>query len=238
MDAERALAEQARQDAEEQAEDAVAERDALAEQLEKAREAVKGMQAAVDVRLEAIEAKRARASKEAEARAEQAIRERDALVAERETERQAAVAAQAAADERIRALELQLFERDRGPRDQDIELAPLLEAPPTSEDAVRRAERYRFKAGVEVQINGDVGELVDLSVGGAQLFCPKALKVNAVATLSLPGDDGPITCSGRVVWIWLEPRSQGRRRRYRAGMLFLSADEAAVSAFITSRTAS
>jgi hypothetical protein len=39
-----------------------------------------------------------------------------------------------------------------------------------------------------------------------------------------------------VVWIWREPHSKDLSRRYRAGMVFLAADEAAVDAFITQRT--
>src|SRR6185295_2814887 len=83
----RAASEQAREDAEARAEEAIDERDALAAQLEAAKRAVQGMHAAVDARLEVIDAKRNRtvqALKEAEARAEDAVRARDALAVQLE----------------------------------------------------------------------------------------------------------------------------------------------------------
>jgi hypothetical protein len=235
----------ASKDAEARADKASRERDALAAELDTARQSAAAVQAAADDRVAAIEAERARlemAWKIAEARADEANSEYEAVMAELRTAQEASVAAGQndarleAAAARIRALELQLFGRDRGASDTDVELASLLEAPSASEQAVRRAERHRFPKAIEVEINGGAGELIDLSVGGAQFFCPKALEVNTVATLSLPGDGGAIACRGRVVWIWREPSAKGRPRRYRAGMLFLGADEAAVNAFITRHT--
>ena len=244
----------AREDAEARAEEAIEERDALVAQLDAARTAVQGMQAAVDARLEVIDAKRNRtvqALKEAEARAEQATRERDALAAQLEAAQQAGAGAdaeqetrgwpliiaarvdaefaaknaearaqvlaaeldaarQAAAHdaqtaigsrrrhERIRALELQLFERDRGTQDRDVELASLLDAAvrrgPTNRFAVRA--RHRFSTTMKVHIDDAAGELVDLSVGGAQVLCPGKPELNHVAAVSLLSDDDHLRMPG------------------------------------------
>src|SRR6185503_9813676 len=84
-EAKRATAEQNQAEAEGRAEEATAERDDLAVLLEAAKTSVKNMYAAVEERLVAIEAKRARtndALDAAEARAEVAIAERDALAGE------------------------------------------------------------------------------------------------------------------------------------------------------------
>ena len=132
-------------DAEALAEEVTADRDGLRLTLDAAKKSIQGMNAAVDERLAAIDAKRARALKAAEERAEAAIRERDTLAAQL-----AAVTAAPAADdseasrqleaatERIHALELQLFERDRGPSDQDVDLGALL---PTAPAAAHRSLR-------------------------------------------------------------------------------------------------
>ena len=144
-----------------------------------------------------------------------------------------------AAAERIRALELHLFERDRGPQDRDVDLGSLLEAPPPmSDQAVRRATRYRFSAAIDVHIDGDAGVLVDLSVGGAQMLCSKELEVNHVARISLLSDEIPISCQGRIMWSWLEPYSKGQPPSHRVGICFTAADEAALEAFIIRYSAS
>jgi hypothetical protein len=114
-----------------------------------------------------------------------------------------------------------------------VELGALLEGPfRPSEQAARRATRYRFPAGIGVQIDGDPGVLVDLSVGGAQVISSNELEVNHVATVSLISDEIPTSCEGRIVWSWLEPHVKGRPPRYRAGIAFTRADEAAIEVFI------
>jgi len=244
--AELAHSEGALKDMEARAEETIRGRDALVAELAAARQSALDAQAAVDARVAAIDAERARlelAWKVAEARADEANSEYEALAAELRAAQEAARPhAQSderleAAAERIRALELQLFEREKGPADQDVELLSLLEAPSPSEQAVRRAKRHRFSKPLEVHINGDVGALLDLSVGGAQVLCPKELDPKGIATLLLPSGDAPISCRGRIAWIWLEPHSKGKPRRYRAGIVFIGADEAAVSAFITRHAA-
>jgi hypothetical protein len=247
IDAERAQTEQAWKDAEAR-DEAIRERDALAAELDVARQTVLGMQAAVDARLEKIAAKRSRteqAWKDAEAREEQAIRERDALAAELEAARQAATPDDQkdlrleAAAERIRSLELQLFERGHGPQNRDVDLDRQLDSPsPPSGQPIRRATRYSFSTTIEVYIDGALGELVDLSVGGAQVLCATKPPVNVAVTLSLLSDEIPVSCQGKIMWARPEPDSGGRPLTHRAGISFTTADEAAVEAFIIRYSAS
>jgi hypothetical protein len=50
--------------------------------------------------------------------------------------------------------------------------------------------------------------------------------------VSLPSDEIPISCEGRIVWSWIEPPEKNRPPRYRAGISFTEVDEAAIEVFI------
>jgi hypothetical protein len=268
IDQELAEAERGRQEAQTEADEANAERDELALLLDKAKKSVQGMNAAVEERLAAIDAKRARALKAAEERAEAAIRDRDALAAElaavtraaseakdaedtediedtktedtetedTKTEDTSDMAARlAAATERIRALELELFERERGPVDQDVELEPLLPAAVGEMPRVEGppARRYGFKPLRKVQVDREPALLVDLSLTGAQVIYARSPDVGQMVTLSLLSDEAPCFCQGRVMWARREQTAKGRPYRYPAGIAFTTAqDEEAIQAFI------
>ena len=90
---------------------------------------------------------------------------------------------------------------------------------------------------MKIQIDGAAGELVDLSVGGAQVLCPRKPEANHVAAVSLLAGESSLDCRGKIVWAWLEPHSQRRALRYRAGIMFTEVDEAAIDAFISRHAA-
>jgi chromosome segregation ATPase len=140
----------------------------------------------------------------------------------------------AAADERIRILELQLFQRDRPePGVADEELSGMLGvSAPAPFKPTRAASRYSFRSGVNVEIDGRLGALVDLSTTGAQVLAADALEEGREAELRLMSDEIPTVCRGRVVWLRIEPRSPRQPLRYRAGILFTQVDVGAVEAFI------
>jgi hypothetical protein len=180
------------------------------------------MHAEVETRLTAIDAKRAAALQRAVARADDAVRERDGLAAQLE-----------AATERIRVLELQVFQREQGEGDADVELAPELYPPIVPPDSPpRSARRHGFSSSTEVQIDGEAGVLIDLSSTGAQVLGPTELEVDRIVTMTLPSDEVPVTCQGRVVWSRHEPQSRRRLLKYRSGILFTKADAETISAFI------
>ena len=240
--------EQGRQEAEAQADELSADRDELRLMLDAAKKTIQGMNAAVDERLAAIDAKRARALQAAEERAAAAVRERDALAGECDVLAAALAAVPPAgagdggdamqrldaATARIHVLELQLFERDRGPRDLDVDLESLL--PQTPPQLIVRAgapaTRHGFKPPKKVRIDREGGLLVDLSVSGAQVICATAPEVGRVVTLTLLSDESPCFCQGRLLWARREQTAKGRPYRYPAGIAFTAVDDAAIRAFI------
>jgi hypothetical protein len=137
----------------------------------------------------------------------------------------------------LRLLQVKVAGKKRGAQYKDVELTSLLEGPTQpSDQAVRRAKRHRLSTTIKVDIDGDAGELFDLSVGGAQVLCPKQPEVNRLVKLSLTSDANPVSCEGRIVWAWLEPHSHGRKLRYRAGISFTKVDEAAIDTFISTQS--
>ncbi len=103
---------------------------------------------------------------------------------------------------------------------------------PASEQPVRRATRYVFATPIEVHIDGQVGVLVDLSVGGAQVICEREPDMDHVVTMLLQLDEVPVSREGNVVWVRSESRSEGWPPTHRVGIAFTSVDEAAVETFI------
>jgi PilZ domain-containing protein len=197
----------------------------------------------VETRLSAIGAARTRtfdALKAAERRADAAVQERDALAAALEEARSTPTPDPElahkldAAAERIRALELQLFWRDRDPRTRDVNLTPLLPTDPAhaSELAGKQATRYNFKPATKVKIDNQPAVLVDLSVTGAQVVCAQAPEVGRIVTFTLMGDETPSFCQGRFLWARREQLAKGKPFRFRAGLVFTDADEAAIMDFI------
>ena len=243
VDAERATAERNWRDAEARAEEASAERDELMALLEAAKKSVQGMQAAVDERLATIETKRlskVKAWEEAEARARAASRERDALAAELDAVRQTMSEANpeiarrlASANEEIRVLKLQLLESE-GPGDPGVDLGSALDttASPPSDQAGQRARRYAFPARTKVHLGHEAGVLVDLSVTGAQVILATSPEVGRIVTVTMPSDEAPCFCQGRLLWARREKPLKGRPLQYRVGLVFTAGDEAAIHAFI------
>ena len=224
---------------------ATSDRDTLAIELEVERHAASAAQRSVDARLTALAAERAdaeRLHREAAARAEAAVRDRNALAEELSTLRNAAVSDRQTAleqleqaVERIRGLELQLFERERGPADRDVNLEPLLGAAapaPPSAQAGKRARRYGFKTPRKIRMDKDPCLLIDISVTGAQIVSATSPEVGRIVTLSLPSDEAPCFCQGRLLWARREQTAKGRPYRYRTGLVFTDADENAIEAFI------
>lgn len=207
------------------------ELESLAAGADEARRALGGAEAAARAAVARAEEAEFRA-RAAEERSNEFDAARQAAIGERATfEKQLAEVA-SRHQERIRELELQLFGREQGSPDADIDLASLLESPVTVEQPIRRFSRYTFRPGIEVRFDSESGELVDLSVGGAQVVSAAPLELEAQATFALVSDEIPVSCEGRVVWSRADPRSAGKIRRYRAGILFLNADPAAIEAFI------
>jgi len=98
----------------------------------------------------------------------------------------------------------------------------------------RRAPRFRIAEGTEVQVDGALAILVDLSTHGAQILCPTPLKPQQVVRMVLADDLGMVKFSASVAWAFFEiPKGVSR---YRAGVEFKDAERKAVDAFCKRHT--
>ena len=93
----------------------------------------------------------------------------------------------------------------------------------------RRAPRFRMREGTEVQVDGALAIVVDLSTHGAQIVCPTPLKPQQQVRMVLADDLGMVKFSASVAWAFFEiPKGASR---YRAGVEFKDAERRAVDAF-------
>jgi chromosome segregation ATPase len=157
-----------------------------------------------------------------------------------------------AADQQIRSLQLRVNEADQRAtsaegdlellrraakaRDADAERVPSSAAspqagPPSPDGPVRAAKRTAMSGEVDIQIDGNASKLIDLSITGAQILSPGALKPNRLITLVLPLAEGRVSCKGKIMWSRLEPGRKGGLW-YRAGISFTTADEGAIEQFL------
>ena len=157
-------------------------------------------------------------SRDAETRAEAAERELDAL--RRALESQPAVPAHAAREE---------------PAPAEATAAAATEGV-VHKGLARSAKRVTMPKHLDIQIDGTPAKLIDLSLTGAQVLAPKALKPNRVMKLTLPFGDAVITCKGKIVWSRLEVDiKKDGKLWYRGGVLFTTSDEKALEAFLSSQ---
>jgi hypothetical protein len=114
----------------------------------------------------------------------------------------------------------------------DTSLAPavaLLETSrPLDRAGTRQAARYPMNRR-PVAINGDAGQLADLSVSGAQVQTAARLRPLKVARLLLPDATGDIRMQGTVAWAIAVP--SGGSIQYRAGIEFVNPDKRQLAMF-------
>jgi hypothetical protein len=114
----------------------------------------------------------------------------------------------------------------------ETELPPidaLLETSrPLDRAGTRQAARYPMNRR-DVGVNGDAGQLIDLSVSGAQVQVASRLRPLKVARLALPGDDGEVKLQGTVAWAIAVP-DKGTIT-YRAGIEFVNPDKKTLTAY-------
>jgi hypothetical protein len=122
----------------------------------------------------------------------------------------------------------QVSERERPPEVTPMPAGSASE--PEFRGPARAAKRVQFKVETEIQIDGTPGILVDLSLTGAQVLTPSAMKPNRLVTVTLPMGKAATACKAKVMWSRLEPRSG--QLWYRAGVSFTSADQIAIEKFL------
>jgi hypothetical protein len=93
----------------------------------------------------------------------------------------------------------------------------------------RRAPRFKMAEGTEVQIDGALAKIVDLSTMGAQILSQTPLRPQQRVRLTLADDLGVVKFHAAVAWASFEiPKGVSR---YRAGLEFKDAETGAVDAF-------
>lgn len=108
--------------------------------------------------------------------------------------------------------------------------APPPAVAPLDLRGTRRAPRVNMVDGAELQIGGNPVSLVNLSLVGAQVISPTILKPNQRARITLVDETRPVRVGAAVVWASFEiPKGAAR---YRAGIEFFDADQAAVARVI------
>jgi hypothetical protein len=101
---------------------------------------------------------------------------------------------------------------------------------PFSERA-RDAKRVKVRRSTSVSVDGIPGELVDLSVGGAQAVLRHLVKPNQLVRMVCPTAAGQLTCKGRIVWVLYEQPGTSLSV-YRMGVKFTDVDAKAVEDFM------
>jgi hypothetical protein len=94
----------------------------------------------------------------------------------------------------------------------------------------RRAPRFRMKESAGAAIDGQPARLIDLSVLGAQLVGPDAIRTKQVVTVRLGPETSPLVVTGTVAWARQELSRKGPASR--VGIEFTDPDQAAIGAFV------
>jgi hypothetical protein len=109
---------------------------------------------------------------------------------------------------------------------------PSATAPPQYSQA-RQASRVKIPEGVNVAVDGADSMLVDLSMLGAQVLSPRAIRPNRSVQLVLPGESGALACEARVVWVVVEPGQDKQKALFRAGVQFKDVNAPELEAFFS-----
>jgi hypothetical protein len=95
----------------------------------------------------------------------------------------------------------------------------------------RDAKRVRIRQGTYVSVDGIPGELVDMSLGGAQAVLRQMVKPNQLVRLTIPTAGERLICRGRIVWVVYEQPGTSLSV-YRTGVKFTDSDPTAVEDFM------
>lgn len=99
-------------------------------------------------------------------------------------------------------------------------------------DQARDSKRIAMRQGTHISVENIPGELVDLSVGGAQVVLRQSVKPNQLVRLYLPTDSGELVAKARVVWVIYEHRETSLSV-YRTGLKLTEVDSTAIERFIS-----
>jgi hypothetical protein len=109
--------------------------------------------------------------------------------------------------------------------------SPAAKKPLQFSGQARDANRVKIRRGTQLTVDGIPGELVDLSVGGAQAVVRQMVKPNQLARLILPTAAGQLICKGRIVWVLYEQPGTSLSV-YRFGVKFTDVEAKAVEDYM------
>lgn len=99
---------------------------------------------------------------------------------------------------------------------------------PLDRAGTRQAARYPMDRRA-ISINGDAGQLIDLSVSGAQVQSATPLRPLKVARVVVPNTSGDLRMQGTVAWAIAVPAAGAIH--YRAGIEFVNPDKGQLETF-------
>jgi regulator of replication initiation timing len=124
------------------------------------------------------------------------------------------------------------------PAKRTLSVAPAAESPASAKkkplqfsQPARDAKRVKIRRGTHLSVDGIPGELVDLSLGGAQAVLRQMVKPNQLVRLVLPTAAGQMICRARIVWVVYEQPGTSLSV-YRLGVKFTDIDPKAVEDFM------
>ena len=133
------------------------------------------------------------------------------------------------ADPTLRDAEIRVLAHDSGYQ-RVVPRATAAKPPALDQRGTRRAPRFKMAPNVTAEVAGKTAILIDLSLVGAQVVSPAALKPNQTIAVALPDHAGSTRFTASVVWTSFEiPPNSGPR--YRAGLDFPDADPEFVGGF-------
>jgi PilZ domain len=103
-------------------------------------------------------------------------------------------------------------------------------APALDQRGTRRAPRFKIANNVAAVVDDKPGTLIDLSIVGAQISSPGALKPNQRIEMALTDQMSHIVIHASVAWTSFEPSAAGAPR-FLAGLNFEDADPVELEAF-------
>ena len=124
------------------------------------------------------------------------------------------------------------------PSKSEASTSPVAANPPSAKKKplqfpgpARDAKRVRIRQGTYVSVDGIPGELVDMSLGGAQAVLRQLVKPNQLVRLTIPTAGERLICRGRIVWVVYEQPGTSLSV-YRTGVKFTDSDATAVEDFM------
>ncbi|HKB11720.1 MAG TPA: PilZ domain-containing protein [Vicinamibacterales bacterium] len=132
------------------------------------------------------------------------------------------------ADPALRDSEIRVLEHNSD-YSRVVPRAPAAAAPPLDQRGTRRAPRVKMADRVTVIVDAKVATLVDLSTVGAHVILSAGLKPNQRTEVAFNDGVCRMKCAATVVWTSFEMSDAGPR--FRAGLDFVDADQAALDGF-------